>query len=150
MLEQLFPKYHQRNVASPFGDQLELFAGWLTDTGYRHDVVQDHVRRLRQVLELGDGPLASMLDRADLDQVFAAAPSGIPFAATRGAFARCLADLGWWQPDTDFRPHAQILEAYRDHLDAVRGLSPPTMAHTARRSLPSSRRLCRLAWVSAT
>lgn len=128
MLEQLFPKYHRRYVASPFCDQFELFAGWLADTGYRHDVVQDHVRRLRQVLELGDEPLASMLDRADLDRVFAAAPGGALFAATRRAFARCLSDQGRWRPDTDVRPHAQVLDAYRDHLDAVRGLSPPTVA----------------------
>lgn len=128
MLEQLFPKYHKRYVASPFGDQLDLFAGWLADAGYRHDVVQDHVRRLRQVLELGNEPLAATLDRADLDQVFAAAPVGVLFAATRRAFARCLANQGRWRPDTDVRPHAQVLDAYRDHLNAVRGLSPPTVA----------------------
>ena len=128
MLEQLFPKYHHRYVASPFGEQLELFAGWLADTGYRHDVVQGHVRRLRQVLELGDEPLASMLDRTDLDQVFAAAPGGALFGATRRAFARCLADQGRWRPDIDARQHAQVLDGYRDHLNAVRGLSPPTVA----------------------
>ena len=128
MLEQLFPKYHQRYVASPFGDQLELFARGLTDAGYRHDVVQHHVCRLRQVLELGDEPLAPVLSRADLDQLFAAGRGGVLFAATRRAFARCLADLGRWWPDTDVRPHAQVLEAYRDHLNAVRGLSPPTVA----------------------
>ncbi|SCC91765.1 Integrase/recombinase [Thiomonas sp. X19] len=128
MLEQIFPKYHRRYVASPFGDELELFAGWLADTGYRHDVVQCHVRRLRQILELGDEPLASMLARADLDRVFATAPGGVLFAATRRAFARCLADQGRWRPETDARPHAQVLDAYRDHLNAVRGLSPPTVA----------------------
>lgn len=128
MLEQLFPKYHQRYVASPFGEQLELFAGWLANTGYRHDVVQHHVRRLRQVLELDREPLASMPDRADLDEVFAGAPGGVVFAATRRAFARCLAELGRWRPETDVRPHAQVLGAYRDHLNAVRGLSPPTAA----------------------
>ena len=128
MLEQLFPKYHRRYVASLFGDQFELFAGWLADSGYRQDVIQGHVRRLRQVLELGDEPLASMLDRADLDQVFAAAPGGVLFAATRRAFARCLAAQGRWRPEPDVRPHAQVLDAYRDHLNAVRGLSPPTVA----------------------
>ena len=69
-----------------------------------------------------------MLDRADLDQVFAAAPGGVLFAATRRAFARCLIDQGRWRPETDARPHAQVLDAYRDHLNAVRGLSPPTVA----------------------
>src|SRR4051812_5982651 len=128
MLEQLFPKYHQRYVASPFGDQLELFARWLVDTSYRHDVVQHHVCRLRQALELGDEPLAPTLGGADLDQIFAAAPGGVLFAATRRAFARCLAAQGRWQPDADVRPHARVLDAYRDHLNAVRGLSAPTVA----------------------
>ncbi|SEA90841.1 tyrosine-type recombinase/integrase [Acidovorax soli] len=127
MLEQLFPKYHQRYVASPFGDQLELFARWLVDTGYSRDVVQDHVRRLRQVLELGDEPFASMLGSADLDQLFAAAPGGILFAATRRAFARCLADQGRWQSEPDVRPHAKLLDAYRDFLYDVRGLSHSTV-----------------------
>ena len=114
MLEQLFPKYHQRYVASPFCDQLELFAQWLTDTGYRHDLAQDHVRRLRQVLELAGEPLAQMVNGVDLDRVFAVAPGGASFAATRRAFARCLADQGRWRPETDVRPHAQ--EIGRAHV----------------------------------
>jgi site-specific recombinase XerD len=130
MLEQLFPKYHRRYEASPFGEQLELFARWLVDTGYRHDVAHDHVRRLRQVLELANQPLilASPVSRRDLDQLFAGSPEGALFAATRRAFARCLADNGQWHPDADTRAHADVLDAYRDHLGAVRGLSPPTVA----------------------
>ncbi|MCL4746232.1 MAG: hypothetical protein KJZ83_12580, partial [Burkholderiaceae bacterium] len=128
MLEQVFPKYHRRYEASPFGEQLELFARWLVDTGYRHDVARGHVRRLRQVLELADRPLASTLGRVDLDQLFVASPEGAPFAATRRAFSRCLADRGQWRPDADTRRHAHVLDAYRDHLSAVRGLSPPTVA----------------------
>lgn len=128
MLEQLFPKYHQRYVASPFGDQLEFFARWLADAGYGNDVAQHHVCRLRQVLELGGNPLSPMLGRTDLDQIFAAGPGGVSFAATRRAFARCLADQGRWRPDADVRPHASVLDAYRDHLSGVRGLSPSTVA----------------------
>lgn len=128
MLEQLFPKYHQRYEASPFAEQLDRFSRWLVDTGYGHDLAQDHVRRLRQVLELTDRPLASTLGRADLDRLFGASPAGVLFAATRRAFARCLVDHGQWLPDADVRPHARVLDAYRDHLSAVRGLSPPTVA----------------------
>lgn len=128
MLEQLFPKYHRHFEASPFGEQLELFARWLVHAGYGDDVAHGHVRRLRQVLELADGPQASTLGRADLDQLFATSPGGALFAATRRAFSRCLADHGQWRPDADVRPHAQVLGAYRDHLSAVRGLSPPTVA----------------------
>ena len=61
--------------------------------------------------------------------------SGLRWRTRRGivrrhtaAFARCLADQGRWRPETDVRPHAQVLDAYRDHLNAVRGLSPPTVA----------------------
>ena len=127
MLEQLFPKSHRHFEASPFGEQLELFARWLVHAGYGHDVAHGHVRRLRQVLELADGPQASPLGRADLDQLFATSPGGTLFAATRRVFSRCLADHGQWRPDADVRPHAQVLGAYRDHLSAVRGLSPPTV-----------------------
>jgi len=130
MLEQLFPKYHGRYEASLFREQLERFARWLVDTGYRHDVAHGHVRRLRQVLELADRPLslAASVSRADLDQLFAASPEGALFAATRRAFHRCLADHGRWQPDADARTHSHVLDAYRDHLSAVRGLSPSTVA----------------------
>ena len=128
MLKQLFPKYHRRYAASPFVDQLELFAQWLDDTGYGHDVAHDHVRRLRQALELNDEPLPSVLASVDLDRIFAAAPDGILFAATRRAFARCLANQGRWQADPDVRPHGQVLDAYRDYLSSVRGLSPSTVA----------------------
>lgn len=128
MLEQLFPKLHRRYEASPYGEQLEQFAGWLVDRGYGRDPAHDHVRRLRQVLELGNRPLASTLGRVDLDQLFARAPEGALFAATRRAFSRCLADRGRWQPDAEVRPHADVLKAYRDHLGAVRGLSSQTVA----------------------
>lgn len=130
MLEQLFPKHHRRYEALPFSEHLELFARWLVDTGYRHDVAHRHVRRLRQVLELANRPLplASPLRRVDLDRLFGASREGALFAATRRAFSRCLVDHGQWRPDADVRPHAGVLDAYSDHLSAVRGLSPPTVA----------------------
>jgi integrase/recombinase XerD len=130
MFEQLFPKYHQRYEASPFSEQLELFARWLVDIGYRCDVAKGHVRRLRQVLELANGPLTLNVpvSRVDMDRLFAASPEGVRFAATRRAFSRCLADRGQWHPDADTRPHADVLNAYCDHLSSVRGLSPPTVA----------------------
>jgi integrase/recombinase XerD len=128
MLEQLFPKHHRRYEASPFSEQLELFAQWLVDTGYRHDVAHGHVRRLRQVLELANRPLASTLGRVDLDRLFVGSSDGARVAATRRAFSRCLADRGQWCPDADARPHAHVLDAYGDHLSAVRGLSPQTVS----------------------
>lgn len=128
MLEKLFPKYHQRYEASPFAEQLDRFAQWLLETGYGHDRAQGHVCRLRQALEAADTPLTSTLGRADLDRLFGTSRAGALFAATRRAFARCLVDHGQWRPDADDRPHARVLDAYRDHLSAVRGLSPPTVA----------------------
>lgn len=128
MFEQLFPKFHLRYEASPFHEQLERFARWLIDTGYGRDPAHCHVRRLRQVLELAGRPLAATLSRTDLEQLFATLPQSALFAGTRRAFSRCLADHGQWQPDPDVRPHADVLDAYRDHLCAVRGLSPPTVA----------------------
>ncbi len=128
MFKQLFPKFHQRYESSPFREWLEQFARWLIDTGYRHDRTHDHVRRLRQVLGLADRPLGATVCHTDLERIFATSPQNVLFAATRRAFSRCLADHGQWQPDADVRLHAEVLDAYRDYLCAVRGLSPSTVA----------------------
>lgn len=128
MFEQLFPKFHQRYEASPFRELLEQFAQWLIDAGYGQDRTREHVRRLRQSLELAGFPLAAMFCPSDLEQIFVTSLRNAHFAATRSALIRFLADHSQWQPDVDVRLHADILDAYGDHLCAVRGLSPPTVA----------------------
>lgn len=128
MLEQLFPKFHRRYEASPFHERLEQFARWLIETGYGHDSAHCHVRRLKQILDRADQPLAATLSRADLEQLFATLPQNARLAGTRRAFSRCLADHGHWRSDPDVRLYADVLDSYRDHLCAVRGLSPPTVA----------------------
>ena len=127
LLDQLFPKFHQRYEASPYWQQLERFARWLLDKGYGHGPAHGHVRRLKQALELAARPLVCPVSHADLVRLFNAAPEGALFAATRRAFSRCLADHGQWRVDADTRPHPDVLDAYRDHLSAVRGLSPATV-----------------------
>lgn len=128
MFEQLFPKFHQRYESSPFRDLLEQFAQSLIDAGYGQDRTREHVRRLRQSLELAGLPLPATFCPSDLEHIFATSPQNAHFAATRGALLRFLEDHGHWQPDVDIRLHANILYAYGDHLCAVRGLSPPTVA----------------------
>lgn len=128
MFEQLFPRFHQRYETSPFRELLAQFAQWLIDTGYGPDRTREHVRRLRQSLELAGLPLVAMFCSADLEQIFATSPQNAHFAATRGALLRFLEDHGHWQPDVEARLHADILDAYGDHLCAVRGLSPPTVS----------------------
>lgn|GEM_PF-2207091 len=128
MFEQLFPRFHQRYEAFLFRDLLARFTQWLIDTEYGQDRTREHVRRLRQALELAGLPLVAIFCSADLEQLFARSPRNAHFAATRGALTRFLTDHGQWQSDVDVRLHADILDAYRDHLCAVRGLSPPTVA----------------------
>ena len=52
MFEQLFPRFHQRYEAFPFRELLAQFAQWLIDTGYGPDRTREHVRRLRQALDV--------------------------------------------------------------------------------------------------
>jgi hypothetical protein len=62
MFEQLFPRFYQRYEAFPFRELLAQFAQWLIDTGYGPDRTREHVRRLRQSLELAGLPLVDCND----------------------------------------------------------------------------------------
>ncbi len=128
MLDELFPKYHRRYAASPFGSQLELFAKWLASKGYGHIPAHNHVRRLKQGLEASSAPFPATLERCDLERPFAARADATLFRATRRAFERCLPIMAFGT--TSPRPDRTlgVLKAYRDHLIDVRGLIPKTVA----------------------
>lgn len=128
MLDELFPKYHRRYAASPFGPQLERFAQWLASKGYGHIPARNHVRRLKQVLEASSARLPAAFERGDLERLFAAHADAELFRATRRAFERCLADHGLLHHVAAAGPYARVLTAYQEHLVEVRGLSASTVA----------------------
>lgn len=50
MLEELFPKIHQRYRSLPIlGARLDEFAGWLIERGYRVECSRQHLRTARQI-----------------------------------------------------------------------------------------------------
>ena len=128
MLEQLFPKYHRRYSASPHAKELRAFAHWLDEVGYGRDLTQDHVRRLRQALDLRGRRLDAQTDRAGVGELFEPLPDTALYRATRGAFRRYLEVRGRLLPEPDQRPQAATLVAYEDQLRTVRGFSASTIA----------------------
>ncbi|PZP94606.1 MAG: integrase [Variovorax paradoxus] len=128
MLEQLFPKYHRRYAASPHVNELRAFARWLTEIGYGRDPAHDHVRRLREALDLRGRRLEARIDRTGVDDLFARLPDIAPYSATRRAFVRCLDAHGRLVAEPDRRLHAATLVLYEDQLRNVRGLGESTVA----------------------
>lgn len=129
MLDRLFSRFHQRYAASPFSVQLRLFSEWLVSKGYGRDAAQDHVRRLKQVLEWAGWPPESTAFAPEaLEQLFAVERDPVMFRATRNAFGRCLAEHGLLHIEPDGCPWANLLDAYREHLVVLRGLAPTTVA----------------------
>jgi len=127
MLEQLFPKYHYRYTASPHANELRAFACWLDEVGYGHDPAHDHVRRLREALDRQRRWLDAPIDRAGIDDLFAALPDNANYRATRRAFCHFMQACGRLLPEPDRRPHAATLVAYEDQLRTVRGLRESTI-----------------------
>jgi integrase len=127
MLEQLFPKYHRRYSASPHVKELRAFARWLTEVGYGRDPAHDHVRRLREALDLGGRRLQARIDRTGVDDLFARLPDIATYRATCRAFVCCLEACGRLVAEPDLRPHAATLVGYEYQLRTVRGLSNSTV-----------------------
>lgn len=128
MLQQLFPRFHKRYAASPFSEQICCFADWLVSKGYANEPAHNHVRRLKQALEASGEPIgARVFTTQDLDRIFALDRDRALFLATRRAYERCLADHGLLYGEPDRAPHSGLIEAYRCHLVAIRGLSESTV-----------------------
>lgn len=129
MLTALFPKCHRRYLESPVADWLAGFAEWLVSSGYAHDPAHDHVRRLKQVLEVrGSVTPDAVFPVAELATMFTSARQQALFCGTRRAFERFLAARGRLVVEPNCNRFAPLLDAYRRHLLETRGLAASTIS----------------------
>lgn len=150
---RLFPPYYScRYSSSPVADWLDDFAGWLRATGYTCTPMRRHISILRSVLERHTlASRSTKFSGADLQRMFTSSAKPRFFRATQSVFERFLRSCGQWieEPRTD--PYAALLDAYREHLLEMRGLSVTTVdQHIAgaqallRHAMPSNGRLADL------
>jgi site-specific recombinase XerD len=140
MLEELFPKVHDRYRSLPIlGPTLGEFAGWLTERGYRVERTRQHLRTARQIdRELWKRGFRA-LSEVTQDALRACAPpprrsKDNPYLAST---ARCLERfleertilVVPVQPPTRTE---QLLGEYRSSLEDVRGFARATVLNHLR------------------
>ncbi|MFQ5699947.1 MAG: site-specific integrase [Myxococcota bacterium] len=133
MLAELFPRAHARFASLPLlGPHLDGFVVWLCSRGYPRLPIRLRIRemprvdallRRRGVRGLGAlcrAQLLGLAPRDSQDDVYLAAVvrSLADYLDTRGLLARPAAT-----------PREQVVAAYRNHLERVRGLADSTLVH---------------------
>ena len=133
MLADLFPRAHARFASLPqLGPHLDGFVDWLYSRGYpdlpirlRLRKTPDldallHRRGFRDLGVLSRTQLLELAPRDSQDDIYLAAlvRSLADYLDGRGLLARPAAT-----------PHEELVAAYRDHLDRVRGLADSTLAN---------------------
>lgn len=126
---RIFPRHYScRYSMSPVADWLDDFSEWLQASGYTRTPIRGHVSILRCVLErIAPVPRATEFSHAQLQQIFSSSKKAELFRATQHVFERFLRSCNQWveAPRTD--RHAALVNAYRDHLQQMRGLARTTV-----------------------
>ena len=113
---------------SPVADWLGDFSDWLTKSGYCEAVIRRHVAALRFSLEPhAPLPRERCFSQADLQEIIVCAQRPREFQHTRSAFGRFLRSCGQWIDPPPTENHADLLDAFRQHLVEMRGLAPSTV-----------------------
>lgn len=130
MLNQLFaPRWLHYYSESPVTNWLGRFASWLILSGYTRRPAQQHVRRLRKVLESSTprAPTAKF-STVELQAMFdAPAKQQSFYRSTQRAFQQFLVAQDQLITEPPIHQHAALLEAYRQYLLNVRGLATATI-----------------------
>ncbi|MCP5093265.1 MAG: tyrosine-type recombinase/integrase [Gammaproteobacteria bacterium] len=113
---------------SPVADWLGDFSNWLTESGYCEAVIRRHVAALRFSLEpLAPVPRERCFSQADLQEVIVCPERPREFRHTRSAFEHFLCSCDQWIDASRIEHHADLLDAFRQHLVEMRGLAPSTV-----------------------
>lgn len=113
---------------SPVADWLDDFSDWLKASGYCEAVIRRHVAALRFSLEPhAPVPRERCFSQADLREIVVCPQRPREFQHTRSAFERFLRSCGQWCDPPPTEGHADLLDAFRQHLVEMRGLAPSTV-----------------------
>jgi integrase len=113
---------------SPVADWLDDISDWLKASGYCEAAIRRHVAALRFSLEPhAPVPRERCFSQADLREIIVCPQRPREFQHTRSAFARFLRSCGQWCDPPPTEGHADLLDAFRQHLVEMRGLAPSTV-----------------------
>ena len=131
---------------SPVADWLGDFSDWLAKSGYCEGVIRRHVAALRFSLEPhAPVPRERCFSQADLQEVIVCPQRPREFRHTRSAFERFLRSCNQWIDPPPTEGHADLLDAFRQHLVEMRGLALSSVVNTRDSPAFFWRRGCRQA-----
>jgi integrase len=140
---------------SPVAEWLDAFFDWLKASGYCRAAIRRHIAALRFSLEpLAPVPRDTCFSHADLQRIIVCSQRPRGFRHARSAFERFLRSCDQWIEAPRCDQHAELVEAFSQHLVEMRGLAPATVDQHARlarlflkTALPPSERLADLSAV---
>ncbi len=127
ILQRLFVRLHARYTRSPYVEDLDGFARWLSE----HEYPARHAQRLvcwtKRTLEASGRPPGCHWTLAELERAFRRRRPRRSYQAARCRFGDFLQSTGRLRSVRDTSPHASLLAGYQQHLAEVRGLRPTTI-----------------------
>jgi len=133
MLEEIYPRYHARFSALPLlGPHVEEFVVWLDAQGYPRLPIRLRLRELPRVVERLRQRGARRIEDLTYSDLLRLAPkdsqADVYLAAVVHSLARFFAAQGRLFRPVE-TPKEELVAAYRNHLDRVRGLAESTRLH---------------------
>lgn len=128
ILQRLFVRLHGRYTRSPYVEDLDGFARWLSEREYPARHAQRLVCWTKRALEASGRPPGSHWTLGELERAFCRRRPRRGYRAARCRFGDFLRSTSRLRSVRDTSPHASLLAGYQQHLAEVRGLTPATIA----------------------
>jgi integrase/recombinase XerD len=131
MLQDLFPRDHERYKGSRCGAELEAFARWLEEQGHLRHPLRLHLRRARKVLNRSDRfRSGTLFGEVDLREAFIiSGPEAYLYSCTGRIFTRFLTATNRLILAEPTDPLSLLRRHYHQYLAEVRGFSGQTLKH---------------------
>jgi integrase/recombinase XerD len=127
ILQRLFVRLHARYTRSPYVEDLEGFARWLSEQEYPARHAQRLVCWIMRALEASRRPPGWHWTVTELERAFRYRRPRRGYQAARCRFEDFLRSNGRLRAVRDTSPHASLLAGYQQYLVEVRGLRPTTI-----------------------
>jgi integrase/recombinase XerD len=128
-----FPRYFRRLQDSPFRQDIEDFASWLIETGYRSKIFQYVSRLDRTLRSMPEAAPHAVYTVAQLQLAFGRNDTSpgtvIAFRSTQRCFQRFLSSRGRLRPEATHRRFGLICDQYCQQLVELRGFTASTVHH---------------------
>ena len=127
ILQRLFVRVHARYTRSPYVEDLDGFAHWLSEHEYPARHAQSLVGWTKRALEASGRPPGCRWTFAELERAFRRRRPRRAYQSAWRRFGDFLQSTGRLTSVRDTGPHASLLAGYQQHLAEIRGLAPTTV-----------------------